>query len=265
MLRIRVRSKSLYIYIKTIKELKNVTLRYIDVVQYCHSRYDACSYNYLVTMMKLQEQLEELREQLIDQDAQIKQLRADLQQVNKALGVVREREMGEKHKQEKAVAIELGKEVHKLLKKYPDHPYVKDRDVFTTKHMFELITSGLEDTESRYGLVRGYCVDYFKTKGKGAAQLRRMCHLLELSGMFKKLKGQISRAGSVEYGYKRSTQKLTLIAVRDFERYENLGSCVLGRMAGEQEYAANVLYHKLEASHKEVVASTELAEEPSFL
>lgn len=217
--------------------------------------------------MKLTDRVTELEQQLLDSNAQIQQLRDELVSFMGQAGVDTSKAS------KKPLSIELGKRVHELMRVHSKHPYVKDRDVFTSRHMFEFITGAMDDSE-KYGLVKGTNLDFHYNRGIASHQLRLMCQHLVDSGLFIKRKVQWYLPAMHDIEEKATTRRGTVLVARDFDKYKDLSPSQLHKHSNSQERIANIKYadspagKKALEEHNESVrqaATTELDTEVSFL
>ena len=207
------------------------------------------------------DRIEQLEQMVIDLDEQVKQLRGDnaimdtkLKDMGKQLGVRLKEELSSKQETQLQEDLRFGHAVKAMLKKHSDLPFIKDRTLFSTKHLHCMIYELMEDQQDLHQLecrnifrVSKYHEDYSKLN----VELRTMCKRLVNSGLFMTKKAQqYVPVNPHDIHSKPSTSRNTVIIVSDFKKYRDLSASALGGMAKKQQDKAVYLLGKYRKEHE---------------
>lgn len=207
----------------------------------------------------------DLEAMVIDLDAQVKQLREELHELNKLVGGGTKLSLSDKEKRQKDADVKFTKILLDAIKVNAKHPFVEGRDVFTTQHLFLLaqqaVAPDLREVDPEIDVMGN-------TRGVKPGQINyhlgQMCKRLRNSGLVDIRSTQRYVHGSPEDNIKPSTRRRTAVIVRNKHKYKDMSDTYLGKELDSQTRRAIVKNNQMLAETKRQ-QSTELAEEPSFL
>ena len=199
-----------------------------------------------------------------DLNEQVKQLRDEVRALQRDASMRSIGEITDRKRKTKADDVEFGKTLQALITKAHDHPYIKDRDVFTTWHMHIVITSLMSDADS--GLTTNVERMLSKSSRFGAkTELRMMCNRLVNSGLFITRKAQRYIPAMPEYDQKPSRRRSTAIIIRNFDKYKNMTESKMQAEMEKQEALARQMNQQMLKSEQSKAKTTELDSDVSFL
>lgn len=199
-----------------------------------------------------------------DLNEQVKQLRDEVRALQRDASMKSSGEITDRKRKTKADDVEFGKALQALIVKAHDHPYIKDRDVFTTWHMHIVITSLMSDADS--GLTTNVERMLSKSSRFGTkTELRMMCNRLVNSGLFITRKAQRYIPAMPEYNQKPSRRRSTAIIIRNFDKYKDMTESKMQAEMEKQEALARQRNQQMLKSEQSKAKTTELDSDVSFL
>lgn len=214
--------------------------------------------------MNMKQLIKEFEEYRDDSNSQLEQLREEMQQLRRELSVKKTVPLSDRQRDSKLADIEFGKKLIKQMKQNAEHPYIRDRDVFTTWHMHIVVTSLMPDSES--GLTTN--IDKMLSQDSSPAtrnELRVMCRRLVNSGMFITRKTQRYMPAMPEYEQKFSRRRHTAVIAGNFDKYKDLSESAMDKEMDRQIKAASALNYAMMQKQNVETKTTELDTGVSFL
>lgn len=151
--------------------------------------------------------------------------------------------------------IGFAEEVVKRMEAQGDHPFMRNRGLYNTDDLLNMVTQLFgEDELASYGV-----------RGAVNSRKRSLCTKLVNSGLFMRLKGQQYVSAVGFEGVKPYSRKYTVIVANDFNKYTNMTQNQLYDEMRRQEQAAIDAVEKEIVKPRQAQKKAEVAKEVSFL
>ena len=214
--------------------------------------------------MKLNELAAAFEQYKIDADAQMKQLRRELYDIQRKLTQEDADVLSDKQQSTKQADIEFGEEVMRRIKGNNNHPFIKDRDIYTTWHMHIVITSVVRSEVSKLNASIDSMLGH-DSSARTKNELRVMCNRLVNSGIFITRKAQRYIPAMPEYGQTPSRRRQTVVIVNNFDKYKNMTESQIYAQMKAQESVALANNREMMQAEAAKSKTTELDSDVSFL
>ena len=195
--------------------------------------------------MKTTERVTELEALVGDLQRQMKESQRQLAEVRKKLNIKTDDK-----------CISFAEEVVKRMEAQGDHPFMRNRGLYNTDDLLNMVTQLFgEEQLASYGV-----------RGEVNSRKRSLCTKLVNSGLFMRLKGQqyVSAAGFE--GAKPYSRKYTVIVANDFKKYTNMTQNKLyDEMKRQEQAAIDAVEEEIMEPAREAQKKAEVAKEVSFL